>query len=60
VLVYAIKTFRVEVGLHCALDGDEWLASRLYRIYHQVKVPQYSQNRRLNGPQGQSDGLEKK
>ena len=57
--VYAMKTCRMEVGLYCALDGDEWLASCLYRFYHQVKVPQYSQNRRLNGPQGQSDALEK-
>jgi len=55
-----MNTCRVEVGLHCALDGDEWLASCLYRFYHQVKVPQKSQNRRLNGPQGQSDALEKK
>jgi len=51
---------RVEVGHHCALNGDEWLASCLYRFYHQVKVPHYSQNRRLNGPQRQSDALEKK
>jgi len=55
-----MKTCRVEVGLYCALDGDERLASCLYRFYHQVKVPQYSQNRRLNGPHGQLDALERK
>jgi len=56
-----IHTGGTEEHLHliltAALDGVEWLISRLPPLYPQRNIPEFPLQKRMGGPQGQSGPL---